>query len=71
MAVFTGKPYGLSYQAATDVETLVLTQEVILETLQHFPDMKKVIEGRVGLQLDENMSILQQKRESETIGKGR
>jgi hypothetical protein len=71
IAVFTGKPYSLSYRAATDVETLVLTQEVILETLQHFPDVRKIVERKVGLPLEEHISTLERKRESDTISQGR
>ena len=51
MDCVTGKPYSVSYRAATDIEALVLTQEELFRTLLHFPEMREVVQRKVGVRL--------------------
>ena len=58
MDCVTGKPYSLSYRAATDIEALVLSQEELFRTLLHFPEMKEVVQRKVGVTLDAKIAYL-------------
>jgi hypothetical protein len=59
----SGKPYSASYRAATDIEALVLTDEAILDSLLHFPEMKEIIENKTGVKLGNKISIQSSKTE--------